>query len=459
MHTPTTHFDFIVIGAGSGGVRAARLAAERGARVALVEGDAIGGTCVNRGCVPKKLMRLAADYADAFASAPAWGWRDLGRPRMDWAQFVARRNAEVERLRGVYAAAQARAGTTVLRGWGRLLGGGRVGVFAQPQDTQPGRVLQGGQILIAVGGEPTLLPIPGGERAISSDGIFALTEVPARLVVVGGGYIGCEFASMFAALGSRVTLLHRGARLLPHMDDAVSAALLDGLRAQGVDVRLGIQLTRLGAQGARTRAVLADGKTLLADVVLAATGRRPRLDGLGLDAVGVALDERGRIAVDAVGRTRAKGVWAVGDVAAPLALTPVAIAQGQRVVDALWPQGGQRPLDLALVPTAVFTRPEVAACGLTEAAARAAGLAVRVHQTSFRAMGEAFAGGSQRTVMKLVADGRGRVRGVHLVGEHAAEVMQALAIALQAGVTLRQWDATVGIHPTAAEEWLRMPVV
>ncbi|WP_127996188.1 glutathione-disulfide reductase [Piscinibacter defluvii] len=447
-----TSWDLFVIGAGSGGVRAARMAAQRGARVAIAEPGALGGTCVNVGCIPKKLYSFAAGYGAAFEQSRGYGW-DPGTPAFDWAALKAARAREIARLNAVYEQLLRGAGATLLRGRARLAGPGQVEVDGVRHTAR--------HVLVATGARPAALEIPGRELALSSDAMFDLPVFPRRLVVVGAGYIACEFASIFRGLGAQVTQVLRGDQVLRGFDEDLRRFLGHELRRQGVDLRSGCTPVAIerGADGLVVG--LSDGTRLPADTVLLATGRVPNSAGLGLEALGVALRANGAIPVDEHFQTAVPGLHALGDVIGRVQLTPVAIAEAMVLVDRLFGRGGRR-LDYTQIPTAVFTHPSVASVGLTEAQARERhGDAVRIYRSEFRPLRHTLSGDGERTLVKLVVDGASdRVLGLHMVGEEAGEIVQGFAVALSAGATKAQFDATVGIHPTVAEEFvtLREPV-
>jgi glutathione reductase (NADPH) len=447
----STPYDLFVIGAGSGGVRAARLAAQRGARVAVAESSALGGTCVNLGCIPKKLYSHAAHFADTFEQSRGFGWSP-GEARFDWALLKANRAREITRLNGVYEKLLRDAGVTILRGRARL---------AAPRTVLVDGVEHGAQrLLVATGGHSVAPEYPGGELAVTSDAMFDLPGFPRHLVVVGGGYIACEFASIFRGLGARVTQIVRGEQILRGFDEDVRGFLARQMAQHGVELRTGVRPAAMARGGDGLTLTLSDGSTLVADTVLQATGRRPNSAGLGLQALGVRLDERGAIVVDEAFETSVPGVHAIGDVIDRIQLTPVALAEAVVLVDRLF-GSGQRRIDYELVPTAVFTHPNVATVGLTEAQARERHGAVRVFRTDFKPLKHTLSGSLERVLMKLVVDAASdRVVGLHMVGDEAGEVVQGFAVAMKAGATKAQFDATIGIHPTAAEEFvtLREPV-
>jgi glutathione reductase (NADPH) len=448
-HDPA--YDLFVIGGGSGGVRAARMAAQRGARVALAEAAALGGTCVNVGCIPKKLYSFAAHYAHHFHEAAGFGW-DVGEPAFDWDTLKANRAREIARLNGVYEQLLVGAGVHIVRGWATLAGPTTVQVRTA-RDTQS---FEAKHILVATGG--TALPphVEGAELGVSSDQMFDLDPFPGRLVVVGGGYIACEFASIFRGLGSSVHLLHRGDQLLRGFDEEVRRFVAAELRKTGIDLRLHVKLQSLAQTDRGIAVALGDGQVLHADTVLFATGRVPNVSGLGLDTAGVHQGARGAIVVDDQHRTSVPTISAIGDVTARLQLTPVALAEAMAVVDRLFGDGHRR-MDYDLVPTAVFTHPAIGTVGLTEEQARERHARVQVFRSEFKALKHTLSGSSQRTLMKLVVDqDSDRVVGLHMVGEDAGEIVQGFAVAMKAGATKAAFDHTIGIHPTAAEEFVTM---
>lgn len=443
--------DLFVIGGGSGGVRAARMAAQRGARVLLAEAAALGGTCVNVGCIPKKLYSYAAHFADDFGDAAGFGW-EVPPARFDWQRLKQNRAREISRLNGVYEHLLRTAGVELLRGWGSLAGPQAV----QLQSADGVQRFSARHILVATGGTPSVPPIAGREHVLTSDHMFDLEPFPRRLVVVGGGYIACEFASIFNGLGAQVTQLYRGEQVLRGFDDDIRDFLASEVRKHGVDLRLRTDVTAVEPRGGEFGVKLGDGQVLAADAVLYATGRVPNVDGLGLEAAGVRQAADGAIAVDDRFRSSVPSILAVGDVTSRLQLTPVALAEAMVVVDQLFGKG-ERRMSHEDVPTAVFTHPNVAAVGLTERQARERHATVRVFRSEFRALKHTLSGNAERTLMKLVVDGASdRVLGVHMVGADAGEIIQGFAVALKAGATKAQFDATIGIHPTAAEEFVTM---
>ncbi|MDN6884082.1 glutathione-disulfide reductase [Variovorax sp. CAN2819] len=448
---PTFDFDLFVIGAGSGGVRAARMAAQTGARVAVAEAAELGGTCVNVGCIPKKLYSYAAGYAESFEEAAGYGWKLPEAPQFDWAHLKAQRAKEIRRLNGIYASLLKNAGVTLVTGWAQL---------ADPHTVEvDGKRYTARHLLVATGGTPFVPDIQGREHVVTSDAMFDLDPFPKRLLVVGGGYIACEFASIFNGLGSKVTQLHRRAHLLTGFDDDVRQFLASEMGKAGVDVRLNCEVASVtrrtgGADGLTV--TLSRGQQIEADTVLFATGRVPNTQGLGLEAAGVKLDERGAVAVDAHYRSSVPSIYAVGDVSTRVQLTPVALAEAMVVVDELFGKGKRR-LDYEFIPTAVFTHPNIGTCGYTELDARAKFGDVTVFSSEFKSLRHTLSGRSERTFMKLVVDkATDRVVGLHMVGADAGEVVQGFAVAMRAGATKAIFDSTVGIHPTAAEEFVTM---
>lgn len=451
--------DLFVIGGGSGGVRAARFAAQRGARVGMAESGRMGGTCVNVGCIPKKLYSHAAHYAEGFVEAAGFGWQLAQAPQLDWATLKANRAKEITRLNGIYEGLMTGAKVRRLQGHARIIDAHTVEVKGDNGQTTRHTAKH---LLIATGGTPFVPAFDGSALAVTSDDMFDLPVFPKRLVVVGGGYIGCEMASIFHGLGAQTTLLYRGEQILRGFDDEVRAFTADELRKHGVDVRVGCDVARIeaGADGVR-RVVLNDGSVIEADVVLYATGRRPNVDGLGLAELGVRQNKNGHIEVDQHFATSVPGIYALGDVVGRLELTPVALAEAMALVDHLFgpaPGKPQRaPIDYGLIPTAVFTHPPIGTVGLSEGQARQQFGAIQVFRSDFRPLKHTLSGSSERTLVKLIVDAASdRVVGLHMVGADAGEIVQGFAVALQCGATKAQFDATIGIHPTSAEEFVTL---
>jgi len=440
-------FDLFVIGAGSGGVRAARMAAQRGARVAVADPAPLGGTCVNLGCIPKKLYSFAAHYADAFEESHGYGWA-TSKPSFDWATLKVNRAREIARLNGIYAQLLDGSGVTLMRGRAVLRGPNEVEVDAQ--------VHRAKHVLVATGGRPVVPVMPGHELAVTSNEMFDLPQFPRRLVVIGGGYIASEFASIFTGLGSQVTQLYRGEQILRGFDDDIRQFVAAEMRKKGVVLRTQAQVAQIERAGGALQVTLADGTLLPADTVLYATGRRANTEGLGLAELDVRLTPNGAVVVDQHYGSNVPTIHAVGDVIDRVQLTPVALAEAMALVDRLFGDGGRR-VDYGLIPTAVFTDPNIGTVGLTEAAARESFGDVRIFRSEFKALKHTLSGSSERTLMKLVVDAKSdRVVGLHMVGADAGEIVQGFGVALKAGATKAQFDATIGIHPTAAEEFVTM---
>jgi len=451
MSTPA--FDLFIIGAGSGGVRAARMAAQRGARVAVAEDAALGGTCVNLGCIPKKLYSFAAHYAESFEEAHGFGW-SVGASSFDWEKLKANRRVEISRLNGVYGQLMTGVGVVLVHGRARVVGPNEVEVDGVRHRAE--------RIVVATGGWPVPADVPGGERAISSNEVFDLARFPARLAVVGGGYIASEFASIFNGLGARVTQVYRGEQILRGFDRDIRRHVAAEMIKKGVDIRVGTTVRALEADAdGATRIVLGDGSAFVADAVLYATGRTPNTRGLGLESVGVKLDVNGAVLVDDRYCTNVPSIYAVGDVIDRVQLTPVALAEAMALVDDLF-GGAERHVDYLHIPTAVFTHPNIGTIGLSEDDARGRFERIRVYRSEFKPLRHTLSGSSERTMMKLVVDdANDRVVGLHMVGADAGETIQGFAVAMKAGATKAIFDATLGIHPTAAEEFVTMrePVV
>ena len=446
-------FDLFVIGAGSGGVRAARFAAGYGARVAVAESRYLGGTCVNVGCVPKKLLVYGAHFAEDFEQASGFGW-SLGEANFDWATLIANKNREIERLNGIYRNLLTNSGVSLFEGHARIIDAHTVEVNGQRHSTE--------RILIATGGWPQIPDIPGREHAISSNEAFFLKQLPRRVLVVGGGYIAVEFASIFHGLGAQTSLLYRGELFLRGFDGAVRQHLREELSKKGLDLQFNADIASIERKtDGSLAATLKDGRVLEADCVFYATGRRPMLDNLGLENVEVKLDKRGYVEVDDLFQTSTPSILALGDVIGRVQLTPVALAEGMAVARRLFKPDEYRPLDYRMIPTAVFSLPNIGTVGLSEEQAIEAGHQVKVFESRFRPMKLTLTENPERTLMKLVVDAdNDRVLGCHMVGPEAGEIVQGLAIALKAGATKQIFDETIGVHPSAAEEFvtLRTPV-
>ncbi len=441
-------YDLFVIGAGSGGTRAARTAAARGARVAVAEESALGGTCVNVGCIPKKLLVYASHVREEIEDAErGYGFR-IGAPRFDWAEFIAKKDQEILRLNGVYAGLLDGAGVERIEG--------RAAFIDEHTLDVGGRCIRAEHVLVAPGGWPTLPDLPGAELGITSNEAFHLPEMPGRVLIVGGGYIAVEFAGIFHGLGAETVQLYRGPLFLRGFDEDLRTHLAGEMRKKGIDLRFDTNVTSLEQSGEAIRANLTDGSSLTVDQVMFATGRHPNTANLGLDKAGVETAADGSIPVDAYSRTNVPHIYAIGDVTNRLQLTPVAIKEAMAFTETVFGGNPTEP-DHTDVPTAVFSQPPIGTVGRTEAQAREEGFEIDVYRSEFRALKHTLTGGEERTLMKLIVDrASDRVLGLHMVGPDAGEITQGFAVALKAGATKAQFDATVGIHPTAAEEFVTM---
>lgn len=440
--------DLFVIGAGSGGVRCARMAAAAGAKVAIAEERYLGGTCVNVGCVPKKLFVLAAHYHEDFADAAGFGW-DPGEVQFEWARLRTNKDREITRLNGVYRTLLESRGVRIIESRARLVDPHTVEVG--------GECISARHVLVATGAWPYVPDFPGREHVVTSNEMFHLEHLPARAVVVGGGYIAVEFAGILNGLGVETTLAYRGDSLLRHFDADLGAALVTELPRKGVSLRLGAEVQSIEKRSVGgLRLLYADGSVQDTELVLYATGRRPYSHGIGLEECGVELRPDGSIVVDDYYRSRVPSIHAIGDVIGGPELTPLALAQGMALVSTLF-KAEPRTVPLENIPTAVFSQPSIGTVGLSEADARAKHGDIRVYSSGFRALKNTLSGNPERTLMKLVVDAdTDRVLGAHMIGPDAGEIIQGLAVALQAGATKAMFDATLGIHPTAAEEFVTM---
>ena len=438
--------DLFVIGAGSGGVRAARIAASYGAKVMIAENFRIGGTCVIRGCVPKKLLVYASRYKDHFADSAGFGW-SAPQPTFDWPELVAAKEKEITRLSGLYRANLETSGIKIADSRASLADAQSVHL----EDLD--RKVRARKILISTGAAPVFEPeIPGRGLAITSNEIFDLRALPESLAIIGGGYIGVEFAAIFARFGTQVTLVVRGENVLRGFDEDLRSDLRDGLAHAGIKLLFGVQPTGIDQTATGLRVSLTKGAPIDAGQVLIATGRRPNTKGLGLEKAGVACDELGAIKVDAFSKTNIDSIYAVGDVTNRCQLTPVAIREGHAFADTVF---GGKPVAVSYdhIPTAVFSTPEIGTVGLTEGEARTAYDCVDIYMAKFRPLKATLSGSSEKTLMKIVVDGRSdRVLGVHISGEDAGEMIQLLAIAVQMGAKKADFDVTMALHPTSAEE-------
>lgn len=442
-------FDLFVIGAGSGGVRASRMAAALGARVGVAEDLYLGGTCVNVGCVPKKLFAYAAHFAEDFEDAAGFGW-DLQKAGFTWSRLLENKNAEITRLNGIYRNLLVSAGVTLVEGRARFVDSHRVIVGDTTYSAE--------RILIATGGWPHIPEFPGNEHVISSNDVFFLNELPRRTVVVGGGYIAVEFASIFHGLGCDTSLLYRGELFLRGFDKDVREHMARTFEAKGLDLQFNADVARIDKlDDGSLRLTLKNGETLETDLVLYATGRHPNLAGLGLENTQVKLTDKGFVEVDELYQTSDPAVFAVGDVTDTVQLTPVALAEGMALARRLYKPDEYIPVDYEHIATAVFCIPNIATLGLNEEQARAAGHRLKVYESRFRAMRNTLAGRAEQSFMKLIVDkDSDRILGIHMIGPDAGEIIQGLAVAVKAGATKAVFDATLGIHPTAAEEFVTM---
>ena len=447
---PPYDYQLFVIGAGSGGVRAARMATGYGARVAIAEDHRFGGTCVVRGCIPKKLLAYAAHYRDDFQDAAGFGWSTAAR-EFSWPRLIDNKDREIARLSGIYRDILGRAGADIIEGKAKLIDPHTVSV--------DGRTITAEYVLVATGGRPFKPSIPGIEHAITSDEAFELCELPSRVLVVGGGYIAVEFAGIFNGLGATATLAYRGDQILRGFDDDLRHYLNEEMRKKGVALYLKTHVDRIEkrSDGALDVHLSGDeGGVLVCDAVMFATGRNPATENIGLAEAGVKLDDQGGIMIDAYCRSSVASIYAVGDVTNNIALTPVAIREGAAVAATLF--GGEKTcVDYDNVPSAVFSQPSLATVGLTEAAALACFDSVDIYLSSFRPLRHTLSGRDERSLVKLVVDGASqRVVGAHMGGADAPEIIQGIAIAMKMGATKDDFDATIGIHPTAAEEFVTL---
>jgi glutathione reductase (NADPH) len=442
-------YDLFIIGAGSGGVRAARIAAQHGASVAIAEEDRVGGTCVIRGCIPKKLFVYASAFREAFEDAEGYGWT-VGKPAFDWPTLMANKDREIDRLNKIYIRNLEAAGAKLIP------------VRAELEDAHTVRLADGGKltaetILIATGALPSLnLAVPGAELAITSNEAFHLPELPRRIVIAGGGYIAVEFAGIFNGLGVETTLVYRREMILRGFDDDLRAALTEEMTKKGIRIVTDTVFTRLDRTGDGIAVTLTSGEVLNVDQAMAAIGRFPNTNALGLDKVGVACNEVGAVKVDSLSRSSVDNIYAIGDVTDRVNLTPVAIREGHAFADTVY--GGRlTKVDHEDIPTAVFSQPEMGTVGLTEAAARIRYPKVDVYKSQFRPLKHTLTGRDEKMLMKLVVEGEStRVLGCHILGPDAGEMAQLLGIAIKMGATKADFDATMAVHPTAAEELVTM---
>ncbi len=440
-------YDLFTIGAGSGGVRGARIAASYGAKVAIAEEKELGGTCVNVGCIPKKLLVYASHYAEDFEDAAAYGW-SVEAKGFDWPTLIANKDEEIARLNEVYGRILRQAGVTLYTGRATIVDPHTVEVN--------GERITAKYILVATGGRPRMPEGHGAELAMTSDDIFHAAKMPQRIVIVGGGYIATEFAGIMHGLGAKVTQVYRGPLFLRGFDRDVRQAVADEMRKKEIDLRFDTDVERLDSSSDGIVATLNHGDPVTCDAVLCAIGRIPMSGGIGLEEAGVELTDQGAVIVDDYGKTSVDSIYAVGDVTDRIQLTPVALAEGMAVAATLFDGRPTKP-DHVNVPSAVFSQPSIGTVGMTEEEAREAHEKVVVFRSSFRPLRHTLTGRDDKVMMKLVVDGDSdRVLGIHMVGAHAGEIVQGFAVAMKMGATKKQLDQTIGIHPTAAEEFVTM---
>jgi glutathione reductase (NADPH) len=433
-------YDLLVVGAGSGGVRAANLAAAQGIQVAIAEAQNLGGTCVNLGCVPKKLLVYASQFKAEFEAAAGFGWM-VGETSFDWSRLIANKNAEVERLHAVY-----QSGVSILNGKAKLLDAHTIVVADSLYSAE--------RILLTTGGRPFVPDMIGKQFIVTSDDMFYLDKLPERIVIVGGGYIAVEFASILNGLGVDTTLCHRGDKLLQGFDEDIRDFLTDAMIKQGIHLLFNTDIQTIERAGNEFAVCLLDGHTMTTDLVLYATRRLANSADLGLEALGVALDEQGAIIVNNQYQTNLPSVYALGDVTDRVNLTPVAIAEAKAFVSRLYSRPSQ-PVDYDNIPTAVFCQPPIASVGLTEAEARQKYPDIDIYKTDFKPMKNTLSGKDEKTLMKMiVVKSTDRVVGMHMIGADAPEIIQGMVVAMRAGVSKAIFDSTLGIHPTAAEEFV-----
>lgn len=440
-------YDLFIIGAGSGGVRAGRTAAGFGARVAVAEERYPGGTCVNVGCVPKKLFVYASRVTEDIDIAGSFGW-DIDTPGFDWKKLIANKNKEIERLHGIYTRLLNNAGADLLRGRATIIDAHTVEVNGTHHTAE--------RILVATGGWPDIPNIPGRERVISSNEVFFLKTLPKKIIIVGGGYIAVEFAGIFNGLGVETGLLYRGPLFLRGFDRELREKLAIEMRKKGIDIKFSTNITKIDKTGGDLTVTSDNGDTLHADLVMYATGRNPNTKNIGLERVGVELDDQGAIVVNKDYQTSVSSIYAIGDVTNRVNLTPVALAEGTALAENLY-AGNDTIVDYSNIPTCVFSQPNLGTAGLTEEDARTQYAAIDIYKSSFRPMRLSLSDGDEKTFMKIiVAKQSDRVIGVHILGPDAGEIIQGIGIAIKAGATKKDFDATIGIHPTAAEELVSM---
>lgn len=440
-------YDLFVIGAGSGGVRAANMAAGHGVRVAIAEQRYLGGTCVNVGCVPKKLFVYASQFQDQFDAAAGFGWT-VGKSTFNWTSLVANKNQEIERLHTVYSNRLQKSGVSILTGRAQVLDAHTVAVDGKEYSAE--------RILVATGGWPFVPDIPGQQHIVTSNDMFFLDQLPKQIIIVGGGYIAVEFASILHGLGVNTTLCHRGHKLLSGFDEDIRDFLAHEMTKKGINILFNTDIEAIESAGDCFAVRLIDGSKVSTDLVMYATGRTPNSTGFGLETLGVELDSEGAIKVNSDYQTNVPSIYALGDVTNRINLTPVAIAEGMAWVNKLY-LNEAKPVDYDNIPTAVFSQPTIGSVGLTEAQAREKYPDIDIYKTSFSPLKNALSGSDEKTLMKMiVVRSTNRVIGMHMVGSDAPEIIQGMAVAIQAGATKAVFDSTIGIHPTAAEEFITM---
>jgi glutathione reductase (NADPH) len=440
-------YDLFVIGAGSGGVRAARMSSSFGARVAITEDRYLGGTCVNVGCVPKKLLVYASHFSEDFENARGFGWK-LGTTDFNWQQLIKNKNTEIERLNGVYENILSSAGVELIEGHGTLVDEHTVAVDGKNYSAE--------RILIATGGWPSIPDIPGNEHVISSNEVFFLKTLPENILIVGGGYIAVEFAGIFNGLGVDTTLLYRGPLFLRGFDQDVREFLAEEMQKKGIKLKFETNIDSIEKTDNQLQATLTDGSTLAADQILYATGRKPNTENIDIESLGIKLDKNAAIVVNDQYQTNIPSIYAVGDVTNRVNLTPVALAEGMFLARRLY-NNETSPVEYENIPTCVFSQPNIGTVGLTEEEARDNYDQIDVYKSSFTPMKHTLSGDDEKTFLKLIVDKQSDlVVGVHMVGPEAGEIIQGIGIAMKAGASKADFDKTIGIHPTTAEEFVTM---
>ena len=444
-----TQYDYglFVIGAGSGGVRAANMASGYGVKVAIAEQRYLGGTCVNVGCVPKKLFVYASQFQDQFDAAAGFGWT-VGKSVFNWSSLIANKNREIARLQAVYNNRLQQSGVSVITGRAQVLDAHRIEVDGKQYSTE--------RILIATGGWPFIPDIPGKQQIVTSNDMFFLDQLPKRIIIVGGGYIAVEFAGILHGLGVNTTVCHRGHKLLSGFDEDIRDFLAEEMTRKGITIRFNTDIEAIQSEGEAFAVRLKDGSEVRTDLVMYATGRTPNSSGFGLEKLGISLDDEQAIKVNSDYQTNVPSIYALGDVTNRVNLTPVAIAEGMALVNKLYASHAH-PVDYDNIPTAVFSQPAIGTVGLTEAKAREQYPDIDIYKTRFTPMKSALSGLDEKTLMKMiVVRSTDRVVGLHMTGSDAPEIIQGMAVAIRAGATKAVFDSTIGIHPTAAEEFVTM---